>query len=95
MDALYIRWSSRHEQAYAWAFPAASGLVNVGFGMLARHHQVSRARLLHELAQQLPILHLEGTNLAVHRPSWAGGERAVFDRAVSGSAGVDRSPAQA
>jgi hypothetical protein len=38
---------------------------------------------LAELAQRIPVVHVAGSNLAVHSPAWAGQQRAAFDEMMA------------
>ena len=66
--ALHIRWDSRRAGGlcYAWAFPTAHGMTNVGYGMSSAAVTGGRAELVERMHALLPDYDLDGAQLTGH-----------------------------
>lgn len=67
LDELQIVWDQRqpHGPSYAWAFPLAHGMVNVGYGSAGPH--TNRAHLVGRAADLLPWLPVGTARMSGHR----------------------------
>ncbi|MCU1404874.1 MAG: geranylgeranyl reductase family protein [Glaciihabitans sp.] len=65
---LTLRWDSQRAGGlcYAWAFPLADGMSNVGYGMSSAGLTGGRAQLEQRLAALLPEYNLDGVDLSGH-----------------------------
>lgn len=66
LDELYIRWDPVPGDGlgYAWAFPTARGMANVGYGTAAEG--VSKAHLVKRASELLPAFAIESTRMTGH-----------------------------
>jgi geranylgeranyl reductase family protein len=65
-DELYIRWDPVGGQGlgYAWAFPLANGMVNVGYGSAAE--STTKSALVRRAVDLLPGFGVEGVTMTGH-----------------------------
>ncbi|HEV3351788.1 MAG TPA: class I SAM-dependent methyltransferase [Acidimicrobiales bacterium] len=81
IDADHAYESVKHDTGVALPLLRPDGVMvwhdYANWGAFSKWNGVPE--FLVELAEQLPVVHLAGTNMAVHRPAWARQERADLD----------------